>query len=139
MEESVRIRAEYGILQLAYIGDAVMELYVRERLLICNGQCPTGKLSRMAKAFVSCEAQSDAVGRIEADFTEEEASIFRRGRNAKTKHTPSHGDPIQYKRATGLEALFGYLFLTGRSARARELFEKAFPSDDTAAALFPSV
>ena len=108
----------YGILQLAYIGDAVMELYVREYLL-SRGNFPTGKLSKMAKAFVSCEAQSDAAARIEAEFTEEEASVFRRGRNAKTKHTPSHGEVIQYKRATGLEALFGYLYLTSRDARAR--------------------
>lgn len=137
MEESVmtagadeKARAlGYGILQLAYIGDAVMELYVREYLL-SRGNFPTGKLSKMAKAFVSCEAQSDAAARIEAEFTEEEASVFRRGRNAKTKHTPSHGEIIQYKRATGLEALFGYLYLTSRDARARALFRKAFADED---------
>lgn len=137
MEESVmtagtdeKARAlGYGILQLAYIGDAVMELYVREYLL-SRGNFPTGKLSKMAKAFVSCEAQSDAAARIEAEFTEEEASVFRRGRNAKTKHTPSHGEIIQYKRATGLEALFGYLYLTSRDARARALFRKAFADEE---------
>ena len=128
MEENIKKAAEYGILQLAYIGDAVMELYVREYLL-SRGNFPTGKLSRMAKAYVSCEAQSDAVARIESELTEEEESVFRRGRNAKTKHTPSHGEVIQYKRATGLEALLGYLYLTGRDARARSLFQKAFDSE----------
>lgn len=125
-ETKKAVRAEeVGILQLAYLGDAVMELFTREALLKL-GDFPSGKLNKMAKGFVTCEAQSDAAERILPLLTEEEAAVFRRGRNAKTNHTPAHGAPIQYRRATGLEALFGYLYRTGCEARARALFDAAY-------------
>ena len=116
---------ELGILQLAYMGDAVMELYARQALLAC-GNYPPGKLVKMSKAFVTCEAQSDALERIIGLLTEEEEAVYKRGRNAKTHFSPSHGELIQYRRATGLEALFGFLYLSGRHERATELFDKAY-------------
>lgn len=116
---------ELGILQLAYMGDAVMELYARNELLSC-GNYPPGKLVKMSKAFVTCEAQSDAVEKIIDLLSEEEAAVYRRGRNAKTHFSPSHGELIQYRRATGLEALFGYLYLCGKTDRAKELFSIAY-------------
>lgn len=125
VENGRDILAEYGILQLAYLGDAVMELAVRQELLR-RGNFHPGHMVKLSKAFVTCEAQSDAAERLLPCLTPEEEAVYRRGRNAKTKHTPSHGDPIQYRRATGLEALFGYLELAGRRERMRELFEKAY-------------
>lgn len=126
MEESVKeTLAGYGVLQFAYIGDAVNELYAREELLR-RGNFQPGRLAKMAKAFVTCEAQSDAVERILPQLTEEEEAVYRRGRNAKTKNTPSHGELIQYRRATGFEALLGYLYLAGKDDRARELFAEAY-------------
>ncbi len=116
---------ELGILQLAYMGDAVMELYARRELL-AQGNFPAGKLVKMSKAFVTCEAQSDAVERILPLLSEEEEAVYKRGRNAKTHFSPSHGELIQYRRATGLEALFGFLFLAGKEARAKELFAAAY-------------
>lgn len=116
---------EHGILQLAYLGDAVIELLVRRELLR-RGNFHPGHMVKLSKAFVTCEAQSDAALRLLPYLTAEEEAIFRRGRNAKTKHTPSHGELIQYRRATGLEALFGYLELAGQRERLRTLFEKAY-------------
>lgn len=116
---------ELGILQLAYLGDAVMELYARRELL-SQGNFPAGKLVKMSKAFVTCEAQSDAVERILPLLSETEEAVYKRGRNAKTHFSPSHGELIQYRRATGFEALFGYLFLSGEENRAKELFAAAY-------------
>ena len=116
---------ELGILQLAYVGDAVMELYARREVL-SQGNYPSGKLVKLSKAFVTCEAQSDAVERILPYLTEKEESVYKRGRNAKTHFSPSHGELIQYRRATGLEALFGYLYLSGQNDRADELFSLAY-------------
>ncbi|MBE6572522.1 MAG: ribonuclease III [Ruminococcaceae bacterium] len=116
---------ELGILQLAYVGDAVMELYARREVL-SQGNYPSGKLVKMSKAFVTCEAQSDAVERILPYLSEKEEAVYKRGRNAKTHFSPSHGELIQYRRATGLEALFGYLYLSGQNDRADELFSLAY-------------
>ena len=116
----------YSILNFAYMGDTVLELFTREYLLKTSGKTKPGELVTASRRCVTCEAQSDAVSRIEPLFSEEEADIFRRGRNAKTHFTPKHGDAIQYRRATGFEALMGYLYLTGRVLRAKELFLAAF-------------
>lgn len=130
MEEDLKLDRkiavnEVGVLQLAYIGDSVMELFAREELL-AQGNFPPGKLVKMSKSFITCEAQSDAVERVLPFLSEEEEAVFRRGRNAKTRFTPSHGEVIQYRRATGFEALFGYLYLSGKEIRAREIFKKAY-------------
>ena len=119
------ISDELGILQLAYVGDAVMELFTRQELL-SHGNFPSGKLNKMAKGYVTCEAQSDAVERVMESLTEEELAVFKRGRNAKTHFSPSHGELIQYRRATGFEALFGYLHMSGNDERAKEIFDIAY-------------
>lgn len=130
MEENIKpVRkitvGEAGILQLAYMGDAVMELFARENLL-AQGNFPPGKLVKMSKSFITCEAQSDAVERVLPFLSGDEEAVYRRGRNAKTHFTPSHGEVIQYRRATGFEALLGYLYLAGKEVRAREIFNKAY-------------
>ena len=103
-------------LALAFVGDGVYSLMVRERLL-SEANRPVNDLHRMAVAQVRAEAQSAAMERLLPLLTEEEEAVFKRGRNA---HTARSG--ADYHRSTGLEALFGYLYLSGRIDRVRELF-----------------
>ena len=103
-------------LSLAFVGDGVYSLLVRERLLTAANR-PAGELSRLAVDAVRAEAQAVAADRILPLLTEEETAAFKRGRNA---HTTRHG--AEYHKATGLESLFGYLYLDGRTDRVRELF-----------------
>ena len=103
-------------LALAFVGDGVYSLMVRERLL-CEATRPVNDLHRQSVRDVRAEAQAAAMGRIMEHLTEEEEAVFKRGRNA---HTARSG--ADYHRATGLEALFGYLYLDGRIDRVRELF-----------------
>ena len=103
-------------LALAFVGDGVYSLMVRERLL-CEANRPVNDLHRLAVREVRAEAQSAAMNRIMEHLTEEEEAVFKRGRNA---HTARSG--ADYHRSTGLEALFGYLYLDGRIDRVRELF-----------------
>ena len=100
-------------LSLAYLGDTVWDLLIRQRLLV-----------RQANAG----AQAQAAERIEPLLTEEERDVFRRGQNAHARHAvPKNQDPVAYSRATGLEALMGYLYLVGRSERIVELFDIGVP------------
>lgn len=109
-------------LALAFLGDTVWELCTRERLLKSGMQA--GALHRHAIAVVNAGAQSQAAGRIEPHLTEAEADVFRRGMNAHSRHNaPKNQDPYDYSRATGLEALLGYLYLIGEDERIRELFD----------------
>jgi ribonuclease-3 family protein len=110
-------------LTLAFLGDAVFEIYARERL-VCMGSRPVSELHRLAVRDVCCSSQADAARRILPCLTEEEATVFRRGKNAHPGHVPKNADPMDYHEATALEALFGYLYLTGRTDRLGELFEK---------------
>ena len=103
-------------LALAFVGDGVYSLMVRERLL-SQANRPVNDLHRLAVREVRAEAQSEAMARLLPQLTEEEEAIYKRGRNA---HTARSG--ADYHRSTGLECLFGYLYLTGRIDRVRELF-----------------
>ena len=103
-------------LALAFVGDGVYSLFVRERLL-AKANRPVGDLHRLAVEAVRAEAQSAAVERLLPVLTAEELAVFKRGRNAHTARTGA-----EYHRATGLESLFGYLYLDGRTDRLRELF-----------------
>ena len=117
---SQREALQYSPLTLAYLGDGVYELLVRDRL-IRRKNCPNGTLHREALRFVSATAQSDGLEAILPLLTEEEEALYKRGRNSDAVgHRNS--DVIQYKRATGLETLFGYLYLTGQTERLTELF-----------------
>lgn len=112
----------YSPLALAFIGDGVFELMVRE-YIACKGNCSVKKLNAQKVKFVCCDAQAEAVNVIEPMLTEEEADVLRRGRNAHPGHIPKNADPAVYHKATALEALFGYLYLKGEIQRIRTLFE----------------
>lgn len=108
-------------LGLAHCGDAVFELLVRTDLC-CRGGVRADDLHRRTVALVSAPAQSRRVERLLPLLSEQEAAWFRRGRNARLRGIPKNATPGEYARATGLEALFGALWLSGRHDRARELY-----------------
>ena len=110
---------------LAYIGDAVAEVFVRSAL-INLGISDTGRFNELALCFVTAHAQSEAYAKVSELVTEQEKEILLRGRNAKLTHRPKNQTQADYRRATGFEALMGYLYLTGDEDRARKLFEKSY-------------
>ncbi len=107
---------------LAFIGDAVFELLSRSYVLEHGSKQPD-RLHKHNTAIVNAAAQSAMFGVIQDKLSEEELSIYKRGRNASTATTAKNQTIGDYRRATGLEALFGYLYLTDQKDRARELFE----------------
>ena len=109
-------------LALAFFGDTVYDLLVRQALLR-EANRPPGKLHQAAKERVNCRAQAAAFQALSPLLTPEEADILRRGRNAKPGHVPPRQSREDYAKATAVEALFGWLWLCGRTERARELFE----------------
>lgn len=115
---------------LAFLGDAVYEQLVREKILL-YANMPAGKLHKIAVKYVCCEFQSEAVERIFDSLTEEEQAIYKRGRNSDGITPPKHSSAAEYRRATGLECLFGYLYLTGENNRIREIFEMIWERAET--------
>ncbi len=117
--------AELSTPSLAYLGDCVMELCVRSRLLV-RGFTTSRDLNAQALNYVRASAQAEAVERILPLLTEEEAAVYRRGRNMGHGNIPKSATMGQYRMATGLEVLFGYLYVTGNRARIDELFLLAY-------------
>lgn len=111
-------------LTLAFLGDAVYELCVRQRV-VAEGNRPSTTMHRKAVKLVNAAAQSDAFERISGALTEEELAVYKRGRNANATSSPKHAALADYRRATGVEALFGYLYLKGETERIGELFDLA--------------
>ena len=116
--------AQRSPLNLAYVGDSVMDLIVRTEL-VSSGNEPVHVLHRKASAIVNAANQSRMAGALEPLFTEEEAAVYRRGRNAKAATHAKNASIQDYRRATGLEAVFGYLYLKGDYARLMELYRAA--------------
>ena len=108
--------------ELAFIGDAVYELLVREHISMTH-DAPATALHKMAISYVRAEAQHSALEKIADMLTEEESDAVRRGRNANKVTSSKNAPPADYRAATGLETLFGFLYLTGNDERIRELFE----------------
>ena len=107
-------------LVLAYLGDAVFELAVRT-ILAEQSTASVSQLHRRATQIVKAQNQSKMVAVLEPYFTEEEAKIYRRGRNAKSPTSAKNADIVDYRRATGLETLMGYLYLDRQGERLLEL------------------
>lgn len=107
---------ELNPLQMAYLGDTLHDLYVRSMLV--SRKMSVGAMHKQAVRMVSAAAQARMLEAIEPELTEQEADITRRGRNAQAKHAaPKHADPADYAHATGLEALWGYLYVTKQTDR----------------------
>ena len=113
---------------LAYLGDAVLEVLVRTRLVEA-GYTSSRALNARALAFVRAGEQAKAMERLLPYLTEEEEAVYRRGRNIGHTHTPKSATVGEYRHATGMEALFGYLAMTERRERIKELFALAYPPE----------
>jgi ribonuclease-3 family protein len=109
-------------LTLAYLGDAIYEVLVREYLLE-KGLTKVDHLHKEAIRYTSAEGQADAYQLIEPFLSEEETSIYKRGRNAKTDRKAKNASVASYRHATGLEALIGYLYMNKQKDRIHELFD----------------
>ena len=112
-------------LQLALIGDAVYELYIRNYILANNISLSAHKIHVKAIGYVKAKNQSAIMHSLEEELTEEESYIFKRGRNAKSATVPKNADVRDYRMATGFEALVGYLYLTGNFEKLEFIFNKA--------------
>ena len=112
----------YSPLTLAFLGDSVYDTLVREYLLR-RANMPVAKLHSAKIKLVCAEFQSKAYDLVAEKLSDHELAVLKRGRNATGNTVPKHADAAEYRRATALECLFGYLYLTGGNERIRELFE----------------
>lgn len=108
---------------LAFVGDAVYSLYVREKHVL-NTTYSTGTLQKLTSGEVSAHGQSELLEKISSKFTETEADVFRRGRNAKKPTRSKNATVAEYNKSTGFEAVLGYLYLTGQYKRINELLSE---------------
>lgn len=113
-------------LALAYIGDAVYELYVR-LFLVGNSNLKMKNLHLKAVSLVNADCQADFLRVLEPVLTAEEQKIVRWGRNAKSGHVPKNADVLNYRYSTGFEALLGYLYLKGQNERLLQLLNEIKP------------
>lgn len=113
----------YSPLTLAYIGDAIYEIVIRS-YVISKGDTQVNKHHKRTSNLVKAGAQASMIESLMEDLTEEEVSVFKRGRNAKSVSMAKNASMSEYRRATGFEALMGYLYLSGQSKRMLELIKK---------------
>ena len=106
----------------AYVGDAVYELYIRTNL-VNNTKLKPHKLHIESIKYVKAKAQADILKRIEAELTNEEKEIVRRARNAENHHLPKNADPADYMYSTAFEGLIGFLYLTKKDERLKEILK----------------
>lgn len=122
MEKSLEfIKRNYSPLVLAYLGDSFYETLARE-YVISDGDCLVSKLNVRIKSIITAVSQSKIITIILPELNDTENWFFKSGRNAKNTHHSKSAETVEYRRATGLECLFGYLYLSGQHERARELF-----------------
>ena len=125
-EQNIPPVAELSNAALAYLGDSVLELLTREHL-VASGLSTAAHLNVAARKFVTAPAQAEAMKNILPVLTEEESAVFRRGRNNVHSNVPKRASVSEYRAATGMEALFAYLYLQENMLRARELFAIGYP------------
>lgn len=114
----------YSPLTLAYIGDAIYDLIVRT-MVVESGNAPVNKLHKKVTTRVQATAQAELFHRIQECLTEEEMAVYKRGRNAKSFSSAKNASIVEYRTATGVEALFGYLYLTDQIDRIIELMKSS--------------
>lgn len=116
-----REAGQYSPLALAFLGDSVYDTLVRE-FLLCKANMPVSKLHSAKIKLVCAEFQSSVYDALAESLTDKELSVLKRGRNSTGNTVPKHANAMDYRRATALECLFGYLFLTGQNDRIAHLF-----------------
>ena len=119
----------YSSASLAYLGDCALEICVREYLVRELGLSSSAKFNKAALDFVRAPKQAEAMKNILPLLDEEEEAVFKRGRNVGHTNTPKSATVSEYRSATGMEALFGWLWLAGRHERINELFRAAYDLD----------
>lgn len=115
---------QYSPLTLAFLGDGVYEMYVRVRI-VNNTNAPANTLHKKAVCFVKASAQCEAYDKIEPHLTQDEITMFKRGRNAKVNTKAKNASLAEYKKATGFETLLGYLYADGQMDRLMYLLDIA--------------
>lgn len=120
----------YSNAALAYLGDCAIELCVREYLVKEKGIASSSRLNKLALEFVKASKQAEAMKNILPILTEKEEEVFHRGRNMGHSSTPKSATVAEYRNATGMEALFGWLHLLGEQKRITELFRIAYRLDE---------
>ena len=120
---------QYSPLTLAYIGDAIYDLIIRT-MIVRQGNTQVNKLQRHASSLVKAEKQSEMIGVLEREFTEEEIHVYKRGRNAKSYTTAKNASISDYRRATGFEAVMGYLYLKGDYTRMIDLIKMGLAPEE---------
>jgi ribonuclease-3 family protein len=115
---------EVNVKTLAYIGDVVYELYIREHV-ISNSREQVNKLHKKTIKYVSAKAQARIVANMDNEFSDEEKDIIRRGRNAEANTVPKNTDVVTYKIATGFESLIGFLYLEKRIERLEYIIDRS--------------
>lgn len=120
---------QYNPLVLAFVGDSVHHLIVRSRLA-CNTTAKTGQLHILASKEVKAVTQADMIDKIMDELTEDELSVYKRARNSKMNTMAKHATCGEYKKASGFEALMGYLYLTAQHERLEYLYAKASITDN---------
>ena len=115
---------EINVKTLAYIGDVVYELYIREHVIL-NSHEQVNKLHKKTIKYVSAKAQAKIVQELQDEFSEKEKDIIKRGRNAEANTVPKNTDVITYKIATGFEALIGFLYLEKDNERLEKIITKS--------------
>jgi len=122
MEKSTEfIKRNYSPLVLAYLGVSFYETLARE-YVISDGDCVVSRLNEQIKNIITAVSQSKIIGIMLPVLNETETWFYKSGRNARNTHHSKSADAVEYRRATGLEALYGYFYLSGNHSRARELF-----------------
>lgn len=117
---------EYNSLVLAYIGDSLYDVYVRSRIIAEHGGMAVHKMHVEAIKFVKAHGQSEAMRLIEDKLTEDELAAYKRGRNTKSCTVPKNADVGEYRRATGFEALLGWLYVGGKTERMHEIMKLSY-------------
>lgn len=112
-------------LVLAYIGDSVYDMVIKTYILDTYGNMPVNKMNRITSSLVKAETQSKMIGLIESKLSDNEEAVYKRGRNAKSYTSAKNASIGDYRRATGFEALMGYLYLSGNYDRMAELIKSA--------------
>ena len=119
----------YSPLTLAFLGDSVYDTLVREHLLR-RANMPVAKLHTAKIKLVCAEFQSKTYDLVAEKLSDHELAVLKRGRNATGNTVPKHADAVEYRRATAVESLFGYLYLTGQEQRIKELFVLMMTAED---------
>lgn len=120
----------YSTASLAYLGDCALEICVREYLVREAGLSSSARLNKAALEFVKASRQAEAMKNILPLLSEEENAVFHRGRNMGHSNTPKSATVSEYRSATGMEALFGWLYLADRQERMHWLFRAAYGLDE---------